>query len=272
MDRMENKDCIVTGAGRGIGKGIARRLLREGGRVLICDIKEELLDETVAELAIDGEIAGSATDVSSRDQVQAMIDGVVARWGRLDVMVNNAGIARANAFLDITDTDWDRIMNTNLRGTFLCSQIGGRQMVAQGDGGSIVNIASTNGTRGQATLADYGASKAGIINLTQTCALELGAYGIRVNAVCPGTIWNEMSAGTGWDDEIWNEIRSATAIGRFGTPDDIAAAVAYLAADEAGFVTGSIVVVDGGLTARQLNLKSHQIVERTQDGTQDSVC
>ena len=265
MNRMNGKVCIVTGAGRGIGKGIARRLIREGGKVLICDINAELLDETVAELAIDGEIAGSVTDVGNREQVQAMVDGVVARWGRIDVMVNNAGIARANAFLDITDSDWDRIMNTNLRGTFLCSQFAARQMVAHGTAGSIVNIASTNGTRGQATLADYGASKAGIINLTQTCALELGSYGIRVNAVCPGTIWSEMSAGTGWDDEIWNEIRSATAIGRFGTPDDIAAAVAYVASDEAGFVTGSFMVVDGGLTARQLNLKSHQIVKRKQD-------
>ncbi len=264
MNRMEGKVCIVTGAGRGIGKGIARRLLREGGRVLICDINQELLDKTVSELAVEGEIEGSVTDVGNRHQVQAMINRVVARWGRVDVMVNNAGIARASAFLDITDADWDQIMDTNLRGTFLCSQIAGRQMVAQGRGGVIVNIASTNGTRGQATLADYGASKAGIINLTQTCALELGVHGIRVNAICPGTIWHEMNAES-WDAEIWNEIRSATAIGRFGSPDDIAAAVAYVASDEAGFVTGSLMVVDGGLTARQLNLKSHQIVKRKQD-------
>lgn len=232
--------------------------------MLICDINAELLDQTVAELGDYGEIAGSVTNAGKRDQVQTMFDGVVARWGRIDVLVNNAGIARSNAFLDITDANWDRIMDTNLRGTFLCSQIAGRHMVEQG-GGSIVNIGSTNRLRGQVRLADYGASKAGIINLTQTCALELGAYGIRVNVVCPGTIWNEMGAGTGWDEDVWEDIKSHTAIGRFGTPDDIAAAVAYVASDEAGFVTGSTIVVDGGLTARQLNLKSRRIDRRKQD-------
>lgn len=261
MDRMHGKVCVVTGAARGIGKGIARRLLQEGGRLLICDINAELLEATVAELSAEGEIAGNVTDVGKRDQVQAMIDGAIARWGQIDVMVNNAGIARARAFLEITDADWDRILDTNLRGTFLCSQIAGRVMAAQGSG-NIVNIASTNGLRGQVTLADYGASKAAIINLTQTCALELGAYGIRVNAVCPGTIWNEMSASAGWDNDVWVDIRSHTALDKFGTPEDIAAAVAYLASDEAGFVTGSIMVVDGGLTARQLNLKSQRIARK----------
>ena len=265
MRRFEGKICVVTGAGRGIGAGIAQRLLEEGGRVLICDIDLAVLDAAVADLAASGEVAGALCDVGQRDQVQAMLDGVVARWGRIDVMVNNAGIARARPFLEIQDADWDRIMDTNLRGTFLCSQIAARQMVAQGQGGTIVNIGSTNGLRGQATLADYGASKGGVINLTLTCALELGEYGIRVNCVCPGTIWNELSAGTGWDEQLWADIRSHTAIGRFGTPADIAAAVAYLAADEAGFTTGSVVTVDGGLTARQLNIRPERIARRAND-------
>lgn len=265
MRRFEGKVCVVTGAGRGIGAGIAQRLLEEGGRVLICDIDRTVLDAAVADLAALGEVAGALCDVGQRDQVQAMLDGVVARWGRIDVMVNNAGIARARPFLEIQDADWDRIMDTNLRGTFLCSQIAARQMVAQGQGGAIVNIGSTNGLRGQATLADYGASKGGVINLTLTCALELGEYGIRVNCVCPGTIWNELSAGTGWDEQLWADIRSHTAIGRFGTPADIAAAVAYLAADEAGFTTGSVVTVDGGLTARQLNIRPERIARRAND-------
>src|SRR3954453_18215916 len=169
MMRFRDKTCIVTGAGRGIGKGIARRLAQEGGKVLICDINAELLTETVRELSEFGEIDGSVTNVGTRNQVQAMIDRVIATWGKLDVLVNNAGIARARPFLEITDEDWDRIMDTNLRGTFFCSQIAARQMVDQGTGGAIINIASTNALRGQPSLADYGATKAGIINLTQTC-------------------------------------------------------------------------------------------------------
>lgn len=264
MNRMNGKVCIVTGAGQGIGKGIALRLLQEGGKVLICDISSEVLNFAVAELSAQGEIAGSITDVGNRDQVRAMIDDVIVRWGRLDVLVNNAGIARARNFLDITDTDWDRIMDTNLRGTFLCSQVAARRMVTQG-GGAIVNIGSTNGLRGQATLADYGASKAGVINLTKTCALELGRHGIRVNCLCPGTIWNERSASTGWDDDLWADIRSHTAINRLGSPADVAAGVTYLASDEAGFVTGTVLVIDGGLTARQLMIDSERIVHRATD-------
>src|SRR4051794_22488277 len=137
MNRFQDKTCVVTGAGRGIGKGIAKRLLQEGGKVLICDINAELLTETVRELSEFGEIDGSVTNVGKRDQVQAMIDWVVAKWGKLDVLVNNAGIARANPFLEITDEDWDRIMDTNLRGTFFCTQIAARHMVERGGGGAI---------------------------------------------------------------------------------------------------------------------------------------
>lgn len=266
MRRLDGRACIVTGAARGIGKGIAQRLLEEGARVWICDVREDGLRQTVAELSAFGEIAGEPADVSKRDQIQAMIDAVVARWGRLDVMVNNAGIAHWATFLEIDDADWDRILDVNLRGTFLCSQIAARQMVAQGTGGAIVNIASTNGLRGQAGLAPYGASKAGIINLTRSAALELGEHGIRVNALCPGTVWNEMSAESGMDDALWDEIRAHTALNRFGAPADIAAAAAYLASDDAAFVTGSVLVVDGGLTARQLNLGTERFTRREHHG------
>jgi 3-oxoacyl-[acyl-carrier protein] reductase len=175
-------------------------------------------------------------------------------------MVNNAGIAHHAPFLEIEDADWNRVMDTNLRGTFLGMQIAGRQMVASERPGVIVNIASTNGLRGQPLLADYGASKAGIINLTKSAALELGRAGIRVNAVCPGTIWNELSESVGWDDALWSDIRSHTALDRFGTPEDIAAAVAYLGSDDARSVTGTMLVVDSGLTARQLNIDPDRLV------------
>lgn len=262
MNRLSGRVCIVTGAARGIGRGIAQRLLEEGARVWICDVRDEGLRQTVAELSSLGEVAGAPTDVSRRDQVQTMVDAVVARWGRLDVMVNNAGIAHHATFLEIEDADWDRILDVNLRGAFLGTQIAARQMVAQGTGGSIINIASTNGLRGQPGLAPYGASKAGIINLSQTAALELGERGIRVNALCPGTVWNEMSAEKELDEEYWDAMRSHTALNRLGTPADIAAGVAYLASDDAAFVTGHVMVVDGGLTARQLNLKTDRILPK----------
>jgi 3-oxoacyl-[acyl-carrier protein] reductase len=262
--RLEGRVCIVTGAARGIGKGIARRLLDEGGLVWICDVREEGVRDVVRDLSPLGEVGGGVTDVGKRDQVEAMVAAVVERWGRVDVLVNNAGIAAHAAFLDITDADWDRILDVNLRGTFLCSQVAAGRMVAQGTGGSIVNIASTNGTRGQPGLAPYGASKAGIINLSQSAALELGEYGIRVNALCPGTIWNEMSAEAGMPESYWDELASYTAVNRLGAPADIAAAAAYLASDDAGFVTGSVLVVDGGLTARQLNLRGDQIAKPRQ--------
>jgi len=271
MNRLEGRVCIVTGAARGIGRGIAQRLLEEGARVWICDVRADGLRQTVAELSALGEIAGEPADVSQRDEVQAMIDAVVERWGRLDVLVNNAGVAHHATFLDIDDADWDRILDVNLRGTFLCSQIAARRMVAQRTGGSIINIASTNGLRGQPGLAPYGASKAAIINLSQSAALELGEHGIRVNALCPGTVWNEMSAEAGLDDAFWDDLRSHTALNRLGAPADIAAAAAYLASDDAAFVTGHAMVVDGGLTARQLNLRMERIIPEKRESNTGAV-
>jgi len=196
MKRLEGRIGIVTGAARGIGKGIAQRLLEEGAKVWICDVNLGGVAASIADLSSYGEVDGGYTDVSKRESVQATIDAVVAKWGKLDLIVNNAGIAHHAALLDVEDADWDRILNVNLRGAFLGTQIAARQMVKQGTGGAIVNIGSTNGLRGQPALAPYGASKAGIINLSMTAALELGEYGIRVNALCPGTVWNEMSAET----------------------------------------------------------------------------
>ena len=266
MERLRDRVCIVTGAARGIGKGIARRLLHEGARVWICDVDGEELARTLAEFSALGPIAGNPADVAEREQVERTVAAAAERWGGLDVLVNNAGVAHAAAFLEIEDADWDRIMATNLRGTFLGTQVAARRMVAQGRGGAIVNIASTNGLRGQPMLADYGASKAGVINLTMSAALELGAHGIRVNALCPGTVWTEASAHSAWGETVWASLRAHTALGRLGTPEDVAAGVAYLASDDAGFVTGAVIVVDGGLTARQLGIEGARLA---QSGTAD---
>ncbi len=259
MSRLQNRTCIVTGAARGIGKGIAKRFLEEGANVWICDLCQEALDAALDDLAHLGSVAAGIADVGRRDQVEAMTEAVISRWGRVDVLVNNAGVALAAPLLEVDDADWDRVLATNLRGTFLCLQAVARRMVAQGTGGVILNIASTNGLRGQPTLAAYGASKAGIINLTQTAALELGRHGIRVNAICPGTTWTELSASVGWADDVWADLRAHAALGRLGTVEDVAAAAAHLASDEAAFVTGVAHVVDGGLLARQIMIAPERL-------------
>ncbi len=260
MHRLDERVAIVTGAARGIGKGIAQRLLEEGAKVWICDTNLDGISASVGDLGRYGEVAGGYADVSNRESVQALTDGIVAKWGKLDIIVNNAGIAHHAALLDVKDEDWDRILNVNLRGAFLGTQIAARQMVRQGSGGAIVNIGSTNGLRGQPALAPYGASKAGIINLSMSAALELGEYGIRVNALCPGTVWSEMSAEAELGTAFWDELRRHTAIGRLGVPADIAAAAAFLASDDASFLTGQAIVVDGGLTARQLLLRTQDVI------------
>lgn len=260
MNRLDGRVAIVTGAARGIGKGIAQRLLEEGAKVWLCDINLDGVMASAADLGKYGDAAGGQADVSNRASVQSLVDAVVAKWGKLNVMVNNAGIAHHAALLDVEDAEWDRVLNVNLRGAFLGAQIAARQMVKQGHGGAIVNIGSTNGLRGQPGLAPYGASKAGIINLSMSAALELGEYGIRVNALCPGTVWNEMSAEADLSAAYWDELRRHTAVGRLGVPADIAAAAAFLASEDASFLTGQAIVVDGGLTARQLLLRAQDAI------------
>ncbi len=257
--RLDGRVAIVTGAARGIGKGIALRLLEEGARVWVSDINEPNLMACLDDLRLRGEVDGGLTDVSNRPAVEAMVNEAVERFGRVDILVNNAGIAHWASILEIEDRDWDRILDVNLRGTFLCTQIFARQVVGQGTGGAIVNIGSTNGLRGQPGLAPYGATKAGIINFGMSAALELGAHGIRVNTVCPGTVWNEMSEEAGMPPAFWDELRAHTAVDRLGVPADIAAAVAFAASDDASFMTGQTIVVDGGATARQMLLRYSQL-------------
>lgn len=185
-------------------------------------------------------------DVTDRASVQALFDRVVERYGRLDVLVANAGVAGGAPFLELTDERWDHVMAVNLRGVFLCNQIAGRQLAAQGDGGSIINLASILSSRANHTTAAYSASKAGVVSLTHSAAAALGQYGVRVNAIGPGYIESQMTAGIRADADLARTVEGATVLGRFGQPTDIGDAAVFLASDDASYVTGQVLYVDGG--------------------------
>jgi 3-oxoacyl-[acyl-carrier protein] reductase len=243
--RLQNKCAIVTGAGRGIGKAIASKFLQEGAKVVICDLEETRLQAAVDELSGYGTVHSLRIDVTQREQVQELVDFTKETYGRIDILVNNAGIARYEPFPEISDKNWQATLNVNLTGSFLCSQIVAREMINQ-KSGAIVNMGSTNGLLGEPGLAHYNASKAGVILLGKSMAIELAPYNIRVNSVCPGFILTELALEGGMSEE---EVRNYTAkipLNRFGKVEEVANAFAFLASDEASFITGTELVVDGG--------------------------
>ena len=245
MRGLTAKRAIVTGSARGIGRAIAERLLEEGCKVALADVD---VAEASA-VASGGGGGGDAalvveTDVQDRASIQGMVDQVVKAWGGVDILVSNAGIMDRMPFLEMTDDFWDRVTTLNLKGAFRCGQIVARQMVAQGGGGRIVNVASNSGIFGGRGRAAYGASKAGLINLTQTMAIELAEHGINVNAVAPGP----TRTGPHIPPEPWPSVKNRMPLGRFGEPSEIAAVAAFLASDESSFVTGHVYGADGGYT------------------------
>ncbi len=243
--RLENQFAIVTGAARGIGRAIADRLASDGASVLIADIDTAAAEATAAEIATSGATTASiGVDVTQRGSVEAAVQDAVARWGRVDIMVSNAGIMDRAPFLEMTEAFWRRVLDVNLTGAFLCGQAAARQMRSQPDGGRIVYTASNSGVFGGRGRAAYGASKAGIINLVQTMAIELAEYGIRVNAVAPGP----TRTHEGQPEELWPSVKLRMPLGRYGRPEEIAAVAAFLAAPESSFVTGHVYCADGGYT------------------------
>jgi 3-oxoacyl-[acyl-carrier protein] reductase len=244
--RLEDKVAIVTGAGRGIGLGVARAFAREGARVVLCDIDAELLSGALAEIeSVDGEALVFAMDVTDRMQIHTVVQDVLERWGAIDILVNNAGIYEVLPVEEITEEQWDRLLAVNLKGAFLCCQAVIPAMKSQGRG-RIINIASSAGkTGGLLAGAHYSVSKAGLMCLAKQLARELGPHGITVNAVAPGRIDTPMIRIA--TDEENEAFRLQTPLRRLGTAEDVANAVLFLASEEASFVTGEIMDVNGGL-------------------------
>jgi NAD(P)-dependent dehydrogenase (short-subunit alcohol dehydrogenase family) len=249
--RFEGKNVIVTGAGQGIGRAIAGRFAAEGADVMLIGRRREPLEQAERELSAAGEHAWvHQGDVSDSAQVGAAVAAAMERWSRIDVLVNNAGIAEEVPFLEIDEASWDRVLGTNLRGAFLMAQRVAREQAVTG-GGSIVHIASIDASGGDGPYASYNASKAALLGLNRTMAMELGPLGIRVNCVSPGfthTEMTELAVPAELMDYLVNRF-DRVPLGRLVQPEEIAAACAFLASDDASAITGIDLTVDCGLTA-----------------------
>jgi 3-oxoacyl-[acyl-carrier protein] reductase len=243
--RLKDKAAIVTGAGRGIGVAIARKFLQEGAKVLICDINEKDLEKAKNELQSIGPIYSKVTNVTVREEIEELVAYAKGVFGRIDVLANNAGVARFEPFLEVTDKAWNDTLAVNLTGTFICSQVVSKEMAKQ-KFGSIVNMSSSNAILGEANLAHYNASKAGVKLLSKTMAIELAPYDIRVNNVCPGFILTDLAIEAGINEQELKEYTSKIPLNRYGKVEEVANAFSFLASDEASFITGTELVVDGG--------------------------
>ncbi len=243
---LEGRVAIVTGGARGIGKAIAETLAARGANIAVVDLRMELAEETATEITTKSGVEAIAieADVSNQESVQAMVKSAVDKFGKVDILVNNAGITRDMLVMRMKEEDWDMVLNINLKGAFNCAQALARPMM-KARYGRIINISSVSGVTGQAGQANYSSSKAGMIGLTKALAKELGSRNITVNAVAPGFIETVLTHDL--PEEIKDISMKLTPMGRFGQPQDIANAVAFLAAEESSFITGVVLQVDGGM-------------------------
>jgi NAD(P)-dependent dehydrogenase (short-subunit alcohol dehydrogenase family) len=248
MRGLEGKGVLISGGSSGIGGAAARRFLEEGCRVVIGGLDAEQVDAVVGDLASVGEISGLACDVARTEEAERLVQAADDTLRGIDVLLNNAGIAWKEPFLDIDAANWDRVLEVNLRGMFLVAQGAARRMADRGRG-VIVNMASTNALGGEADFAHYNASKGGVLQLTRTMAVELGPKGIRVNCLCPGYIDTPLNDALATAEEAADYARDRIPLGRAGHADEVAAAYAFLASDESSFVHGEALVIDGGQTA-----------------------
>jgi len=245
--QLKDKVAVVTGAAQGIGLAIAERFAKEGAKVVLSDIEAGKGKEAADRIAlVGGDTRFVACDVGDAGQVTALVGDTVREYGRLDVMVSNAGTIHTAEFLDLEERNFDKVLRTNLKGAFLTGQAAARQMVAQGGGGAIINMSSVNAILAIPNQVPYNVSKGGINQLTHVMALALAPHKIRVNAIGPGTIATEMAQVVMEDEAARKKIMSRTPMGRLGEPAEVAAVAVFLASAEASYISGQVIYCDGG--------------------------
>jgi meso-butanediol dehydrogenase/(S,S)-butanediol dehydrogenase/diacetyl reductase len=258
MAGVDGRVCVVTGGGRGIGRAVAGRLAEAGAAVCVADIDADSAELAAAQIAATGgRAAGVGCDVSDRESIRSAIAGAVEAFGRVDVVFNNAGVSQTKRFLDVTEQEWERIMRVNGLGVLLGMQEAAQQMIRQGGGGKIINTASIAGKDGFPLFAAYSASKSAVIALTQAGARALAPRHITVNAMCPGVVstelWRQLDrefidlGETERPGQALEEFGAGILAGRLSTPDDVAGLAVFLASDEASYITGQAINVDGGM-------------------------
>lgn len=256
-NRLDNQVAVVTGAAQGLGLGITKELAGRGATVIMADRQREKAEGEAERLRAAGlPVHAVELDITDSSAVNAEMERIASVYGRLDIMVNNAGVGQNIApVVDLTDAEWDRVISVTLTGVFYGCRAAGRIMERQ-ESGSIVNLSSINGQNPAALVAAYNVAKAGVISLTRTLSLELAAYGVRVNAVCPGPVYTEFNRGVMaqrgktlnlTEEQMVERIRGAIPLGRWGEPEDIARVVAFLSSPAAGWMTGEVLRVSGGL-------------------------
>lgn len=245
--KLENRVAIVTGSGQGIGKGIVLELAKEGAKVVVSDINQENIDKTVDEIkSLGSEAAGVRADVSNFEDVTRLVKATVKKFGKVDILVNNAGVYPFKPLKEMEEKDWDNVLNVNLKGIFNCTKAVLPEMTEQSSG-NIINIASIAGAVvGFSNLVHYSASKGGVLGFTRSAALELAQYKIRVNAIAPGAI--ETPGAKIADEEVAKQFVQAVPLKRMGQPTDIGKTVVFLASDDSSYITGQLIIVDGGYT------------------------
>jgi 3-oxoacyl-[acyl-carrier protein] reductase len=243
--RLKNKIAIVTGSAQGIGLATAIRFAGEGACVVVADLRATAVQAAVDSLrAAGGQAIGAVVDVTQRESIDAMVAAAKAEWGRIDVLINNAGITKDARLAKMTSAQFDSVIAVNLKGVFECTQAVAETMVAQGSG-SIVNASSVVGLYGNFGQTNYAATKAGVIGFTKTWARELGPKGVRVNAVCPGFVRTSILESI--PDDVLAKMVAKVPLGRLGTAEEIAAVYAFLASDDASYLNGSVIEVSGGI-------------------------